>query len=63
MKQIDFLTELRRQIQEVFSKKNYRGEPLYKTLKSELMSLGYWRNRERGNPVKGYQAMKDKVDK
>ncbi len=29
---------------------------LYKVLKRELSLLGYWRNRPRGNPAKGYKA-------
>ena len=29
---------------------------LYKVLKEELNTLGHWRNKTRGNPVKGYQA-------
>jgi len=35
---------------------------LYKMLKQELTTLGYWRNRSRGNPSKGYQAMQDKLN-
>jgi len=27
---------------------------LYKALKDELTRLGYWHNRPRGNPSKGY---------
>jgi hypothetical protein len=27
---------------------------LYKVLKDELIKLGYWKNKERGNPVKAH---------
>ena len=33
-----------------------RNTALYKALKEELSALGYWRNKARGNPSKGYQA-------
>ena len=32
-----------------------RHQLLYQILKRELSQLGYWRNRQRGDPVKGYQ--------
>ena len=32
-----------------------RHQLLYQVLKEELSKLGYWRNRPRGNPAKGYQ--------
>ncbi len=31
---------------------------LFKTLKREVSLLGYWRNRPRGNPSKGYKVSK-----
>ncbi len=31
-------------------------QPLFKLLKDELDKLGYWRNKTRGNPSKGYKA-------
>lgn len=31
-----------------------RQSPLYKVLKEELGLMGYWQNRPRGNPRKGY---------
>jgi len=34
--------------------------PIYKVLKAELSLLGYWRNKPRGNPAKGFQVMKGK---
>jgi len=33
-----------------------RRTRLYKALKEELSTLGYWRNRARGNPQAGYKA-------
>lgn len=30
---------------------------IYRILKEELSVLGYWRNRPRGNPKKGYAGM------
>ncbi len=33
-----------------------RRSVLYKALKEELTALGYWRNKARGNPAKGYKA-------
>lgn len=34
--------------------------PLFRLLKRELSLLGYWRNKPRGNPRKGFDAMKGK---
>lgn len=34
-----------------------RHSQLYKLLKYELSILGYWRNKQRGDPLKGYKAM------
>jgi len=34
-----------------------RRKRLFKVLKEELSVLGYWRNKSRGNPVKGLEAM------
>ncbi len=33
---------------------------IYKVLREELTALGYWRNKPRGDPSKGYRAMKEK---
>jgi len=30
---------------------------LFKLLKNELSVLGYWKNRARGNPRKGFECM------
>ena len=35
---------------------------LYQVLKNELTKLGHWRDRPRGNPAKGWAAMKDKIN-
>lgn len=32
-----------------------RHQALYRVLKKELSVLGYWRNRSRGDPAKGYR--------
>ena len=40
-----------------------RHQALYKVLKEELSALGYWKNRERGNPAEGYRKGVEKVDK
>lgn len=32
-----------------------RHQVLYRVLKRELSLLGYWKNRQRGNPAKGYK--------
>ena len=32
-----------------------RHQVLYSVLKRELSQLGYWKNRQRGDPAKGYQ--------
>jgi len=36
-----------------------RTQVLYKVLKEELSKLGYWRNKSRGNPQKGYASMRE----
>ena len=33
-----------------------RHQVLYAVLKRELGKLGYWKNRQRGDPAKGYKA-------
>lgn len=33
-----------------------RKTMLYRLLKEELTALGYWRNKIRGNPSRGYEA-------
>ena len=35
-------------------------QKLYKLLKHELTQLGFWQNKPRGNPSKGYAAMKER---
>lgn len=32
-----------------------RHQVLYRVLKRELSLLGYWKNRQRGDPAKGYK--------
>lgn len=32
-----------------------RHQPFYRLLKAELEQLGYWKNRQRGDPAKGYK--------
>ena len=32
-----------------------RHSPIYKVLKEELSVLGYWKNKPRGNPKKGFE--------
>ncbi len=44
------LDQLRREIRAI-----RRWHPLYKVLKEELSKLGYWRNKQRGDPAKGYR--------
>jgi hypothetical protein len=33
----------------------HRSQVLFKVLKKELSKLGYWKNKKRGNPAKGYR--------
>lgn len=35
-----------------------RHQALYRILRDELSKLGFWRVRPRGNPSKGFKAMK-----
>jgi hypothetical protein len=44
-------------------RKMTRQQNLYKVLRDELSARGYWTKRPRGDPKKGYQAMKNKVGK
>ena len=37
-----------------------RRQELYRVLKEELTKRGYWKQRARGNPAKGYRAMKSR---
>jgi len=43
------LEQLRKEIREL-----NRTKILYRVLKEELSRLGYWKNKERGNPMKAY---------
>jgi len=36
---------------------SFRNSAVYKLLKQELSIKGYWHNKARGNPSKGYKAM------
>ncbi len=49
MSKIDF-EQLAKEIKQL-----ERHQPLYRILKRELSVLGYWQNRPRGDPAKGYQ--------
>jgi protein associated with RNAse G/E len=49
------LEQLKREIRKI----EY-WHPLFKLLKEELTKLGYWKNRQRGNPSLGYAKMKHK---
>jgi len=49
MSKID-LEELAKEIRDL-----ERHQMLYKVLKMELKLLGYWKNRQRGDPAKGYK--------
>lgn len=40
-----------------------RHQKLYRILRNELTKLGFWRKRPRGNPQKGYRAMKERTQK
>lgn len=42
------LGQLRQEIREM-----ERHQPLFHVLKEELIALGYWQNRPRGNPAAG----------
>ena len=33
----------------------HRSQVLYRVLKRELSLMGYWKNRQRGDPAKGYR--------
>jgi hypothetical protein len=39
---------------------SFRHSPIYKLLKEELTTKGNWKAAPRGNPKKGFQAMKDR---
>ena len=39
-----------------------RDSKLYKLLKQELSAQGYWHNKQRGNPSKGYKAMQQALN-
>ncbi len=50
------LKELRQELQSLNPRKK-----LFRVLKEELSALGYWRNRPRGDPKKGYAVYKMRV--
>jgi len=54
MSKID-LEQLREEIREL-----KRHQPLYRLLRDELMKLGFWKFRPRGNPKLGYKISKEK---
>ena len=41
---------------------NFQRSEEYKILKEELSTLGYWKNRPRGNPKKGYRKATGQPD-
>lgn len=51
------LGELRKEIRSMTTRKG-----LFHVLKEELSVLGYWINKPRGNPKKGYEASKKKSE-
>ena len=40
---------------------SFRNSTTYRMLKQELSIKGYWRAKQRGNPRKGFQAMKERL--
>ena len=52
-----------KQLAEEVSSMNSRKQ-IYQIIKRELKKQGHWKDRERGNPSKGYRIMKEhKYDK
>ncbi len=51
------LDELAREIREMNSRRE-----MYKVLRRELSLLGYWKNKPRGDPKKGYSISKFRKD-
>lgn len=49
------LQQLTQEIRTMNSRKQ-----IYQIIKRELKVQGHWKDRGRGNPSKGYKAMKDK---
>ena len=49
------IIQLKNELSNITDKFDTRSE-LYILLRSELSRLGYWRNKQRGNPVKGYRT-------
>ncbi len=41
---------------------DFRHTELYKLLKERLSYLGYWKNKERGDPQKGFAKMQEKLN-
>ncbi len=52
------LDELREDIRIIFAMKNPRMSALYRLLRDELTRVDHWKGQPRGNPQKGYAAMK-----
>ena len=50
----DHLIWLKNELLKIEDKFERRSD-LYKLLKTELSRLGYWHNKPRGNPSKGYR--------
>jgi hypothetical protein len=49
------LDQLKKEIKEL-----KRHQPLYRLLRDELLLLGFWKFKGRGNPSKGYKAMRNR---
>ena len=43
-------------------RKMNRTNALYRVLRDELLILGHWKYKSRGNPAKGYKAMKGTIN-
>ena len=60
MNDTEFSNELKTRLNRILPTKNYSRNPIFIVIRDLIRVKGYWKNKSRGNPSKGYKAMREK---
>ena len=63
MNDTEFSNELKTRLNRILPTKNYFRNPIFMVIRDLIRVKGYWKNKSRGNPSKGYKAMREKAEK
>ena len=63
MNDTEFSNELKTRLNRILPTKNYFRNPIFMVIRDLIRVKGYWKNKPRGNPSKGYKAMREKAEK